>query len=130
MGDFVKVAETKDIQPSKIIAIDVDGEKVCVANVEGKYYAIGNVCTHMGGPLAEGKLEGNVVQCPWHGSRFDIITGKVLRPPAVREEPTYEVKVEDNNTILVRLKIVQLLTLQFPFLTLILADPPLAKIPT
>ena len=130
MGDFVKVAETKDIQPSKIIAIDVDGEKVCVANVEGKYYAIGNVCTHMGGPLAEGKLEGNVVQCPWHGSRFDITTGKVLRPPAMREEPTYEVKVEDNNTILVRLKIVQLLTLQFPFLTLILADPPLAKIPT
>ena len=105
MGDFVKVAEIKDIQPSKIIAIDVDGEKVCVANVEGKYYAIGNVCTHMGGPLAEGKLEGNVVQCPWHGSRFDITTGKVLRPPAVREEPTYEVKVEDNNTILVRLKI-------------------------
>ena len=130
MGDFVKVAETKDIQPSKMVAIEVDGEKVCVANVEGKYYAIGNVCTHMGGPLAEGKLEGNVVQCPWHGSRFDITTGKVLRPPAVREEPTYEVKVEDNNTILVRLKIVQLLTLQFPFLTLILADPPLAKIPT
>jgi nitrite reductase/ring-hydroxylating ferredoxin subunit len=76
--------------------------KICVANVEGKYYAIGNVCTHMGGPLAEGKLEGNVVQCPWHGSRFDITTGKVLRPSAVREEPTYEVKVEDNNTILVR----------------------------
>ena len=102
MGDFVKVAETKDIQPSKMMAVEVDGEKVCVANVEGKYYAIGNVCTHMGGPLAEGKLEGNVVQCPWHGSRFDITTGKVLRPPAMREEPIYEVKVEDNNTILVR----------------------------
>jgi nitrite reductase/ring-hydroxylating ferredoxin subunit len=102
MGDFVKVAETKDIQPSKMIAVEVDGEKVCVANVEGKYYAIGNVCTHMGGPLAEGKLEGNIVQCPWHGSRFDITTGKVLRPPAARGEPTYEVKVEDNNTVLVR----------------------------
>jgi nitrite reductase/ring-hydroxylating ferredoxin subunit len=49
MGDFVKVAETNDIQPSKMIAVEVDGEKVCVANVEGKYYAIGNVCTHMGG---------------------------------------------------------------------------------
>jgi nitrite reductase/ring-hydroxylating ferredoxin subunit len=85
-----------------MIAIEVDGEKVCVANVEGKYYAIGNVCTHMGGPLAEGKLEGNVVQYPWHGSRFDITTDKVLRPPAMREEPTYEVKVQDNNTILVR----------------------------
>ena len=72
MGDFVKVAETKDIQPSKMIAVEVDGEKVCVANVEGKYYAIGNVCTHMGGPLAEGKLEGNVVECPWHGSTFSF----------------------------------------------------------
>lgn len=100
---FVKVAETKDIQPSKMIAVEVDGEKVCVANVESKYYAIGNVCTHMGGPLAEGKLEGHVVQCPWHGSRFDITSGKVLRPPATREEPTYEVKVEDNtNSILIR----------------------------
>ena len=86
MGDFVKVAETKDIQPSKMIAVEIDGEKVCVANVEGKYYAIGNICTHMGGPLTEGKLEANVVQCPWHGSTFDITTGKVLRPPAEREE--------------------------------------------
>jgi nitrite reductase (NADH) small subunit/3-phenylpropionate/trans-cinnamate dioxygenase ferredoxin subunit len=76
MGDFVKVAETKDIQPSKMMTVEVDGEKVCVGNVEGKYYAIGNVYTHMSGPLAEGKLEGNVVQCPWHGSRFDITSGK------------------------------------------------------
>ena len=103
IGDFVKVAETKDIQPSKMKAVEVNGEKVCVANVEGKYYAIGNVCTHMGGPLAEGKLEGNVVQCPWHGSRFDVTTGKILRSPAMGEEPTYEVKVEDNtNNILIR----------------------------
>src|SRR5205823_12502495 len=102
MGDFVKVAETKDIRPSKMMAVEVDGEKVCVADVEGKYYAIGNGCTHIGGALAEGKLEGYAVQCPWHRSRFDITSGKVLRPPAMREEPTYEVKVEDSNTILVR----------------------------
>jgi nitrite reductase/ring-hydroxylating ferredoxin subunit len=93
--------QTKDIEPSKMKAVEVDGEMVCVANVEGKYYAIGNVCTHMGGPLAEGKLEGYEVECPWHGSRFDIRSGKVLRPPAMREEPTYEVKVGNDNTILV-----------------------------
>jgi nitrite reductase/ring-hydroxylating ferredoxin subunit len=97
--DFVKVAETKDIQPSKMKAAEVDGEKVCVANVEGKYYAIGNVCTHLGGPLAEGKLEGYEVQCPWHGSKFDIRSGKVTRPPAMRSEPTYEIKVEDNSIL-------------------------------
>ena len=72
--DFVKVAETKDFQASRMMAVEVNGEKVCVANVEGRYYAIGNVCTHMGGPLAEGEIEGFEVQCPWHGSKFDIMT--------------------------------------------------------
>jgi|SRR5215208_2079598 len=98
--DFVKVAETKDIQSSQMKVVDVNGERICVANVEGKYYAIGNVCTHMGGPLAEGQLEGFEVEYPWHGSKFDIRTGKVVRPPAMREEPTYEVKVEDNNVLI------------------------------
>jgi glycine betaine catabolism B len=102
MNDFVKVAETKDIQPSQMKAFEVDGEKVCVANIEGKYYAIGNVCTHLGGPLAEGKLEGYEVECPWHGSKFDLRSGKQTRPPAMRPEPVYEVKVDDNNSILVK----------------------------
>jgi glycine betaine catabolism B len=101
--DLIKIGETKDIQSSQMKAVDVNGERICVANVEGKYYAIGNVCTHMGGPLAEGKLEGFEVECPWHGSKFDIRTGKVVRPPAMREEPTYEVKVEDNN-VLIKIK--------------------------
>jgi glycine betaine catabolism B len=101
--DLIKIGETKDIQPSQMKAVDVNGERICVANVEGKYYAIGNVCTHMGGPLAEGKLEGFEVECPWHGSKFDIRTGKVVRPPAMREEPSYEVKVEDNN-VLIKIK--------------------------
>ena len=76
--DFVKVAETRDIQALQMKAVEVDGEKVCVGNVEGRYYAIGNVCIHMGGPLAESKLEGFEVQCTWHGSRFDIRTGNVV----------------------------------------------------
>ena len=102
--DFVKVAETKDVQVSQMMAVEVNGEKVCIANVEGRYYAIGNVCTHMGGPLAEGKLEEHVVQCPWHGSRFDIRTGEVVRPPAIRPEPTYEVKEENNNILIKKQK--------------------------
>jgi len=100
-GDFVKVAETKDIQSRKMKAVEVAGEKICLINVEGKYYAIGDVCTHEGGPLAEGTLEDYEVECPWHGSKFDIRTGKVTRPPANEPESTYEVKVEGND-ILVR----------------------------
>jgi 3-phenylpropionate/trans-cinnamate dioxygenase ferredoxin component len=100
---FVKVAETKDIQSSNMKAIDLAGEKVCIVNIEGNYYAIGNVCTHVGGPLDEGTLEGSDVECPWHGSKFDVRTGEPTRPPARRAVLTYEVKVEDNN-ILVRNK--------------------------
>jgi glycine betaine catabolism B len=97
--DFVNVADTQDLQPSQMKEVEVNGEKICLANVEGKYYAIGNVCTHLGGPLAQGKLEGHEVQCPWLGSRFDIRTCRVARPPAIRSEPTYEIKVEDDNIL-------------------------------
>ncbi len=98
-ADFVKVAETKDIKPSTMKAIDLAGERVCIVNVEGNYYAIGNVCTHVGGPLNEGTLEGYDVECPWHGSKFDVRTGKPTRPPARQSVPTYVVKIEDNNLL-------------------------------
>jgi glycine betaine catabolism B len=98
--DFVKAASVKDIQPSQMKEVEINGETICLANIEGKYYAIGNVCTHLGGPLAQGKLEGYEVQCPWHGSRFDIRTGKVARSPAMRSEPTYEIKVQDDNILI------------------------------
>ena len=102
--NYVKVAETKDIQASQMKAVDVGDDKVCVANVNGQYYAIGNICTHMGGPLAEGKLEEYIVQCPWHGSRFDIRSGEVVRPSAMSPEPKYEVKVEGNDILVKRQK--------------------------
>ena len=83
-------------------AVDLEGEeRICIVKVEGKYYAIGNVCTHLGGPLDEGTLEGYEVECPQHGSKFDVRTGKPTKPPARQVVPVYEVKVEDNN-ILVR----------------------------
>lgn len=100
-GDFVKVAESREIVPSSMKAVEVDGEKVCVINAEGNYYAIGNVCTHVGGPLDEGTLEGFEVECPWHGSKFDVRTGNPTKPPARQTVSSNEVKMQDNN-ILVR----------------------------
>jgi glycine betaine catabolism B len=100
---FVKVADTKDIPSSQMKAVEVDGEEIFVVSVKGKYYAIGNVCTHEGGPLADGTLEGYEVECPWHGSKFDVRTGEVTNPPAETPQSVYEVKVE-NNDILVRKK--------------------------
>jgi ferredoxin-NADP reductase/nitrite reductase/ring-hydroxylating ferredoxin subunit len=98
--DFVKVADTKDIQPSHMKEVQVDGENICVVNVDGKYYAIGSICTHEGGPLADGTLEGYEVECPWHGSKFDVRTGEVTSPPASEPEPAYEVKVDGNNILI------------------------------
>ncbi len=98
--DFVKVADTKDIQPSHMKEVQVDGENICVVNIEGKYYAIGSICTHEGGPLADGTLEGYEVECPWHGSKFDVRTGEVRNPPASEPEPAYEVKVDGNNILI------------------------------
>lgn len=99
--EFVKVANTNDIQPSRMRAIQINGLEVCIANVDGKYYAINNICTHEGGPLADGRIDGYEVECPWHSSKFDVRTGQVIQPPASEPEPVYEVRVE-GNSILVR----------------------------
>jgi ferredoxin-NADP reductase/nitrite reductase/ring-hydroxylating ferredoxin subunit len=99
-NDFVKVANTSDIQPKQMKEVQLDGEIICIINVNEKYYAINNVCTHEGGPLADGKVEGYEVECPWHGSKFDVRTGEVTNPPASEPEPTYEVKVEGNSILI------------------------------
>lgn len=95
----MKVANTKDILPSHMKEVQFDGTSICIANVDGKYYAIGNICTHEGGPLADGKLEGYVVECPWHNSKFDVRTGNVISPPADEPEPSYEVKIDGNDIL-------------------------------
>jgi len=83
--------------------VQYKAQPVCLANAKGKYYAIGNTCTHLGGPLAQGKLGDGVVECPWHGSRFDVRTGQVMVGPASKPESVYEVILEGTN-ILVRPK--------------------------
>ena len=98
--DFVKVAETKDIPPSHMREVEVEGQSICIANVGGKYYAIGSICTHEGGPLADGTLDGYEVECPWHNSRFDIRTGEVKSPPASEPEPAYEVQINGNDILI------------------------------
>ena len=98
--EYVTVADTKDIQPLHMKEVQVDGENICIVNVEGKYYAIGSICTHEGGPLADGTLEGYEVECPWHNSKFDVRTGEVTSPPASEPEPAYQVKVDGNNILI------------------------------
>ena len=94
LADFVKVASVADVPDGKMRMVIAGPEQVCLANVGGKFYAIGNVCTHLHCPLARGSLEKFVVTCPCHGSQFDVRTGEVVRSPAVAAEPVYEVKIE------------------------------------
>ena len=96
MTDFFKVAQVDDLDEGELLAVDVDGEPVCLAKVHGRICAFTDECTHISGPLSEGELDGEVLTCPWHGAQFDITTGKVLRGPARRDIATYLVKVEDN----------------------------------
>ncbi len=102
MTDFVKVAELHDLHDGELMAVEVDGEPVCLAKVDGNVYAFSGTCTHIGGPLDEGELEGEVLTCPWHRAQYNIRTGKVLRGPARQDIPVYPVRLE-GDAILVSL---------------------------
>ena len=93
MGQYVKVARTGEIQRDAGKRIEVAGKRIAVFNVGGTFYAIDDACTHRGGPLSEGQLNGSQVTCPWHGAIFDVTTGQVRRPPAQRDVGSYPVRV-------------------------------------
>jgi 3-phenylpropionate/trans-cinnamate dioxygenase ferredoxin subunit len=97
---FVEVAQIDEIPIGSMKPYTVNGKDLLITNIEGKFYAIGDKCTHLGGDLSKGTLEGKIVTCPRHGSQFDVTTGKSLRGPKIilrfstKDEPAYEVKLE------------------------------------
>ena len=104
---FVKVAETSEIPSGQMKAVRFEEKEILVANISGSYYAMGNRCTHAGGDLSKGKLDGTTVTCPRHGAKFDITTGKVVSGPKVlfmhpkiNDETSYELKVEGKDIML------------------------------
>ena len=91
----VKVAKVSDIAEGDLKKVDIDGEPVALFNVEGKIYATQNECSHVGCGLDENHaIEGDVVECTCHGSKFNIKTGAVVLPPATDPLKTYQVSVE------------------------------------
>lgn len=91
---FVTVAKVGEIPEGGVKVVRVEDLPVAVFLVDGKYYAMDDVCTHDGGPLAEGFIDGEEIECPRHGARFNVKTGAVLCMPATSAVPTYEVKVD------------------------------------
>ena len=98
MPEFVKVAAVSDLPPGKAKSITVGEKMIALCNVDGTFYALDNVCLHRGGPLGEGYLDGDKLECPWHGWQFEVKTGCVSFN---RKEkiPTYEVKVEGSDVL-------------------------------
>ncbi len=97
---FVKVAMTSEVPDGKMKTVQMLGLEICLANISGSYYAIGNRCTHFHCPLAQGSLKDSIVTCPCHGSQFDIKTGQVKHGPATQPEPVYEVRLEGPTVML------------------------------
>lgn len=91
---LTKVAETSDFKEGKGKAVLVGNKKIALFQIDGKYYAIDDKCSHRGGPLSEGEIEGKTVTCPWHNAVFDVTTGKNLTPPASAAVGCYPVVVE------------------------------------
>jgi metal-sulfur cluster biosynthetic enzyme/nitrite reductase/ring-hydroxylating ferredoxin subunit len=103
MADFVRVADVTEIPDPGKTLVEVAGEMVALFHVEGRYYALDDVCTHDGGPLADGELRDHKIACPRHGAKFDIRTGAALTMPAVRATRAHDVKVEGDG-VWVRLR--------------------------
>ena len=104
MSEFIEVAKAEEIPAGKMKGVTAGGKEILVVNYEGKYYAIGKICTHADGDLSKGKLDGKIVTCPRHGSQFDVTTGISVRGPKIGfvrgktgNETAYEVKVEGNS---------------------------------
>jgi len=87
----VEVARVSDVPEGKVMVVEVSGKRIALCNYGGVIYAIDDVCTHDRGPLGQGELIGNEIECPRHGARFDVITGRAVRLPAVRPVRSYPV---------------------------------------
>ncbi len=100
MGKII-IGKTSDIPVGKMQKVTADGKEILVINMDGNYYAIDDTCSHAGASLAEGKLEGAVVTCDWHGAKWDCKTGKLVAFPAkIKDLNSYKVIVELNNIFL------------------------------
>ncbi len=91
------IAKVSDTPPGTISVHEVGDLRIALCNVNGRFYAIDDVCTHDGGPLDQGELDGDLVECPRHGARFDVTTGRPMTLPAVRPVKTYPVTVDGDD---------------------------------
>ncbi len=100
MPKKIKIAQTGDLSPGEGKVFEAEGQTIALFNVDGTFYAIENTCTHVGGSLGEGALIGDQVTCPLHGAQFNVVSGKVLGPPAGSDVKSFVVTVEGSDVII------------------------------
>jgi 3-phenylpropionate/trans-cinnamate dioxygenase ferredoxin subunit len=98
--EFVAVATLEEIGPGERLFFDVDRRSIVLFNIANGLYAIDDLCSHDGGPVGEGEVEGHAIECPRHGARFDLESGKALNLPAVVDIAAYPVRVEGDQILI------------------------------
>ena len=93
-NEVVPVAKVSEIPVGQFKPVEVAGKRLLICHIASGFYAVDDTCTHDDGPLADGWLDGNAIECPRHGARFDVTTGKVLCLPAAISIASYPVAVE------------------------------------
>ncbi len=96
----IKIANIQDLSPGKMKCVRVEGRRILLANVDGRYYATDDTCTHEDASLATGSLKGDRVKCPLHGSRFDLRTGAALDEPAHIPLRTYALHIDGSDILI------------------------------
>jgi 3-phenylpropionate/trans-cinnamate dioxygenase ferredoxin component len=98
MSDFLAVAKRGDIPPGSVRVVTVGGQRVALCHAaDGQFYAVEDRCSHDNAPLGQGPLEGDEIECPRHGARFDVRSGEVTCLPAVKAIKTYRVRVQGDD---------------------------------
>ena len=92
-GTWVKIADLSECPPGNLWEVEAGRERIVLANVDGDVYALQNRCSHQDLPLSDGELEGDRLECLYHGARFDVCTGKAVGLPAIKPVPSYDVQI-------------------------------------
>ncbi|MDK1080100.1 MAG: non-heme iron oxygenase ferredoxin subunit [Anaerolineae bacterium] len=93
--DYLEIAPTSELPEGERLFVDIGDTPVVIFNIAGKFYAVGDICSHDDGPLGDGEVEEFRVVCPRHGAEFDVRSGKAVRMPAVVDIPAYPVRIKD-----------------------------------
>jgi nitrite reductase/ring-hydroxylating ferredoxin subunit/uncharacterized membrane protein len=93
--DFLPIMPEEHLPEGQLYRVNVNDTDVVLVRRDGKIFALAATCTHLGGPLHQGRLEGETITCPWHGSTFRLDTGEVVAGPAAAAQPAFETRVRD-----------------------------------